>query len=117
MELANDPPAKPDLGALDMGSLNYLSWDAGTRWLGGGVYENSIEHLRDALAALKECGIKRSTLQVFDGAFCALSCFSSTREFDRTADDQVLLRRTATASKERSSHRADSATSKYLPNL
>src|SRR5208337_3655207 len=27
--------------------------------------QNSVEHLRDALVLLKECGIKRSTLQVF----------------------------------------------------
>ena len=76
VELSKDPATKPDLGALDMGSLNYLSWDARNRTLRGGVYENSIEHLRDALALLKECGIKRSTLQVFDGTFLrTILCF------------------------------------------
>ncbi len=69
VELSKEPAAKPDLGALDMGSLNYLSWDARTRTLRGGVYENSIDHLREALALLHECGIKRSTLQVFDATF------------------------------------------------
>jgi uncharacterized protein (DUF849 family) len=52
-----------------MGSLNYLSWNAATRTLRSGLYENSVEHLRDALVLLQECGIKRSTLQVFDAAF------------------------------------------------
>jgi len=76
VELSKDPATKPDLGALDMGSLNYLSWDARNRTLRGGLYENSIEHLRDALALLKECGIKRSTLQVFDGTFLrTILCF------------------------------------------
>ena len=37
VELSKDPAAKPDLGALDMGSLNYLSWDARTRTLRGGA--------------------------------------------------------------------------------
>ncbi len=63
-------PAAPTLAALDTwASLNYLSWNAATRTLRSGLYENSVEHLRDALALLKECGIRRSTLQVFDATF------------------------------------------------
>jgi uncharacterized protein (DUF849 family) len=69
VELSREPETRPDLGALDMGSLNYLSWDAATKTLRGGVYQNPVDHLAQALALLKECGIRRSTLQVFDGTF------------------------------------------------
>jgi uncharacterized protein (DUF849 family) len=69
VELSKDPATRPDVGALDMGSLNYLSWNAATKTLRGGVYENSVKHLAEALTVLKECGIRRSTLQVFDGTF------------------------------------------------
>jgi len=66
-ELSRDPATKPDLGACDMGSLNVLRWDVkANTFAKHNVYVNSVETCREALALMKDAGLKRPTLQVFD---------------------------------------------------
>ncbi len=69
VELSKDPATKPDLGAADMGSVNLGMWDAKSKKLRGSTYQNSFDTLRDTLKLMKECGLKRPTLQIFDATF------------------------------------------------
>jgi 3-keto-5-aminohexanoate cleavage enzyme len=69
VELSRDPATKPDLGAADMGSVNLGMWDAKAKTLRGNTYQNSFDTLRDTLKLMKECGLKRPTLQIFDATF------------------------------------------------
>jgi uncharacterized protein (DUF849 family) len=73
VELSKDPATRPDLGAADMGSVNLAVWNAETKTLKGGTYQNSFDTLRDTLALMSECGLKRPTLQIFDGTFLRTS--------------------------------------------
>jgi 3-keto-5-aminohexanoate cleavage enzyme len=67
-ELSKDPATKPDLGACDMGSLNLLRWDTkANSFAKHNVYVNSVDSCREVLALMKDAGLKRPTLQVFDG--------------------------------------------------
>jgi 3-keto-5-aminohexanoate cleavage enzyme len=66
-ELSGDPVTKPDLGACDMGSLNLLRWDVKAKdFVRANVYENSVASCKEVLALMKDAGLKRPTLQVFD---------------------------------------------------
>jgi 3-keto-5-aminohexanoate cleavage enzyme len=66
-ELSRDPATKPDLGSCDMGSLNVLRWDVkANTFAKHNVYVNSVETCREALALMKDAGLKRPTLQIFD---------------------------------------------------
>jgi uncharacterized protein (DUF849 family) len=69
VELSRDSATKPDLGAADMGSVNLGMWDAKAKTLRGNTYQNSFDTLRDTLKLMKECGLKRPTLQIFDATF------------------------------------------------
>ena len=69
VELSKDSATKPDLGAADMGSVNLGMWDAKTKKLRGSTYQNSFDTLRDTLKLMKECGLRRPTLQIFDATF------------------------------------------------
>jgi len=73
VELSKDRATKPDLGAADMGSVNLAVWDAKSKILRGGTYQNSFDILRDTLKLMKECGLRRPTLQIFDGTFLRTS--------------------------------------------
>lgn len=73
VELSKDPATRPDLGAADMGSVNLAVWDAKSKTLRGGTYQNSFDVLRDTLKLMKECGLKRPTLQIFDATFLRTS--------------------------------------------
>jgi uncharacterized protein (DUF849 family) len=66
-ELSKDPETKPDLGACDMGSLNLLRWDLKARdFVRANVYENSVAACKEVLQLMKDAGLHRPTLQVFD---------------------------------------------------
>ena len=73
VELSKDPATRPDLGAADMGSVNLAVWDAKTKTLKGGTYQNSFDTLRDTLKLMYECGLRRPTLQIFDPTFLRTS--------------------------------------------
>jgi 3-keto-5-aminohexanoate cleavage enzyme len=73
VELSRDPATRPDLGAADMGSVNLAGWNADKKSLRGGTYQNSFDTLRDTLKLMRECGLKRPTLQIFDGTFLRTS--------------------------------------------
>jgi 3-keto-5-aminohexanoate cleavage enzyme len=73
VELSRDPATRPDLGAADMGSVNLAVWNADKKSLRGGTYQNSFDTLRDTLKLMRECGLKRPTLQIFDGTFLRTS--------------------------------------------
>jgi len=66
-ELSKDPATKPDLGACDMGSVNLLRWDVKKRdFVRANLYENTVDACREVLALMRDAGLKRPTLQVFD---------------------------------------------------
>lgn len=67
IELSKDPATKPDLGACDMGSLNVVRWDLNKCDFGRSpLYQNTLETCREALALMRDLGLDRSTLQIFD---------------------------------------------------
>ena len=67
IELSKDPMTKPDLGACDMGSLNVVRWDVKKREFGRTpLYQNTLDTCREALALMRDLGLERSTLQMFE---------------------------------------------------
>jgi 3-keto-5-aminohexanoate cleavage enzyme len=70
VELSKDPATKPDLGAADMGSVNLVAYDPGSKRVHneGFVYCNSYETIRYFLTKSRELGL-RPTLQIFDPSF------------------------------------------------
>jgi 3-keto-5-aminohexanoate cleavage enzyme len=76
IELAADPETKPDLGIIDMGTLNMTSARNGT--VGGHVYMNSVDQLLELCGLMDELKLPRSRLQMFDP-----NCIRTTLAFVR----------------------------------
>jgi 3-keto-5-aminohexanoate cleavage enzyme len=76
IELAADPETKPDLGVIDMGTLNMTSARNGT--VGGHVYMNSVDQLVELCGLMDELKLPRSRLQMFDP-----NCIRTTLAFVR----------------------------------
>jgi 3-keto-5-aminohexanoate cleavage enzyme len=70
VELSKDSTTKPDLGAGDMGSVNLVAYDPGSKRVHNEdfVYCNSYETIRYFLTKSRELGL-RPTLQIFDPSF------------------------------------------------
>jgi 3-keto-5-aminohexanoate cleavage enzyme len=70
VELSKDSATKPDLGAGDMGSVNLVAYDPGSKRVHNEdfVYGNSYETIRYFLTKSRELGL-RPTLQIFDPSF------------------------------------------------
>ncbi len=69
-DLCKDPRTRLDLGAADMGSVNFAEYDPQSKTFRGGhfVYQNSYDTIRYFLEGCRELGL-RPTLQIFEPGF------------------------------------------------
>lgn len=69
-ELAKDPKTRFDIGAADMGSVNFAEYNPHNKTVRGGhfVYQNSYETIRYFLEGCRELKL-RPTLQIFEPGF------------------------------------------------
>jgi len=69
-DLCNDPKTRLDIGAADMGSVNFAEYDRRSKTIRGGhfVYQNSYDTIRYFLEGCRELKL-RPTLQIFEPGF------------------------------------------------